>query len=172
MRRSGFERRLRRIADVALVCVMAGALLYAIAHLPGAEIGGGAGVIDGDSLRVDGQELRLFGIDAPEAQQTCLKADGTIWPCGREAARHLRALVRSGAVICRGHGTDRYDRLLARCKAGATDLNAQMVVDGYAVTTLEGMALYRSHESAARDAGLGLWQGPFVRPADWRAAQR
>ena len=32
-------------------------------------------VRDGDSFVMDGQEVRLWGIDAPEYHQTCIKGD-------------------------------------------------------------------------------------------------
>ena len=46
-------------------------------------------VVDGDTLKIDGVTYRLWGIDAPEAQQSC--ADD--WPAGRTATEHLRTLV-------------------------------------------------------------------------------
>ncbi len=33
---------------------------------------------DGDSLRVSGARVRLFGIDAPEMDQTCTRQDGEL----------------------------------------------------------------------------------------------
>lgn len=32
---------------------------------------GGARILDGDTLDLDGQRIRLYGIDAPEREQTC-----------------------------------------------------------------------------------------------------
>ena len=37
-------------------------------------------VIDGDSMRADGEEIRLLGIDAPELRQTCRDQHGKGWP--------------------------------------------------------------------------------------------
>ena len=42
-------------------------------------------VVDGDTLRIDGERIRLHGIDAPEAGQTCARPDGGTWNCGASA---------------------------------------------------------------------------------------
>lgn len=164
-RRSG----LRRIADFALFCVLAAGALYAIARfLPERTVEGSVHVIDGDSLVVDGQEVRLTGIDAPEYRQTCQDKNGNAWPCGKEAAGTLRRLIGTTPVVCTGGTFDIYDRLLARCTAGTVNLNREMVRLGFALSGAEQGFAYRVEQADARDAGRGIWRGPFVQPHEWR----
>lgn len=160
-----------RLLDYVTLVLLVSGLLYAAAHLPGLDLAGGARAIDGDSLEVDGVEIRLFGIDAPEALQTCQDGAGAQWHCGREAARTLRRLIDTGAVACRAHEEDAYGRAVARCAAGDMDLGAEMVRLGMAVVLIEGITQYATQVAEARAARRGLWQGSFVEPADWRAAQ-
>ena len=47
---------------------------------------------DGDSLMVGNREVRLFGIDAPELDQSCTRS-GQRLSCGSEAKAHLAQLV-------------------------------------------------------------------------------
>ena len=49
-----------------------------------ADVTGPARVIDGDTLEVQGERIRLHGIDAPEIRQLC-RLDGKPWQCGKEA---------------------------------------------------------------------------------------
>jgi endonuclease YncB( thermonuclease family) len=53
-----------------------------------ADVAGIASVIDGDTIEVHGQRIRLHGIDAPESRQLC-RRDGKPWQCGKEV-RHPR----------------------------------------------------------------------------------
>jgi endonuclease YncB( thermonuclease family) len=129
------------------------------------DIAGPARVIDGDSIAILGEELRLHGVDAPEYRQMCRRS-GAEYPCGRESARQLGLLLRGQVVTCRWSGRDRYGRALARCRAGETDINAAMVRLGHAVA----YGAHDSEEAEARGARRGLWAGEFVPPAAWRAA--
>ncbi|MBO6636738.1 MAG: thermonuclease family protein [Roseitalea sp.] len=132
------------------------------------EMAGAVRVIDGDSIMIDGADVRLRGIDAPELGQQCMGDDGARYPCGQLAANHLETLIDGNPVVCTGHDTDRYGRFLGVCrKAGgdhAASLNAMMVEDGWAVA-------YGGHDRLERLAQAerrGLWAWRFERPADWR----
>ena len=91
-----------------------------------AQITGTATVTDGDTLRIDDTRIRLHGIDAPEAAQTCIIED-TVWHCGGEAALALAHLVADHTITCRQRGIDHYQRIIAECFAGSINLNAAMV---------------------------------------------
>lgn len=126
---------------------------------------GQAQAIDGDSLRVDGQEMRLKGIDAPEFNQTCQRMGKEV-PCGREAASALRRILARGPVTCVGFEQDRYRRLLVTCRSLGADVGALMVKSGMAVSFGD----YLLEEAEARNDNRGLWSGTFEMPRDWRAA--
>jgi endonuclease YncB( thermonuclease family) len=127
--------------------------------------------IDGDTLRAgDGQEYRIFGIDAPELKQTCEEADGKEWLCGRAAKVKLTKLIGGGGVTCEIKAKDRYGRNVAVCSAtGVPDLGEALVRDGYAID-LGGQTgyAYADAEQEARDAKRGIWRGNFQRPGEWR----
>ena len=71
-------------------------------------------VIDGDTIRVEGERIRIHGIDAPEAKQSC-RRDNAAWACGKEASRFMRELVGREKVSCEALDKDRYDRTIGRC---------------------------------------------------------
>lgn len=129
--------------------------------------------IDGDTLRAgDGAEYRIFGIDAPELQQSCSEANGKSWLCGRAAKAKLTTLMKGGKVNCEARATDRFGRIVAVCSAeGVPDLGEALVRDGYAID-LGGPAgnPYAAAEAEAQTAKRGIWRGTFDRPSDWRQA--
>jgi endonuclease YncB( thermonuclease family) len=139
--------------------------------LPSGEtLTGRAKVIDGDSLEVAGQRIRLLGIDAPERQQRCRNAAGDVYACGRGATRALSAAIGGRAVACTLLTHDRYDRDVAMCFAGGRDLGETMVRAGHATELPQHSdGRYGEAERAAREAKRGLWAGTFERPAAWRA---
>lgn len=136
-----------------------------------ATLEGRAKVIDGDSLEVAGKRIRLFGIDAPEATQTCDRA-GQKWACGQASAERLKGMIGEGGVICNGTEVDQYGRLLAVCTISGIDLNHAMVADGWATAFRKYSEAYVADETRARAGKLGLWSSSFELPEDYRAQGR
>ena len=59
--------------------------------------------VDGDTLVCNHRKIRLTNVYAPELNE----------PGGHAAKRRLNAIVKSGTVVLRSHGQDRYGRTLA-----------------------------------------------------------
>ncbi|MCE2520076.1 MAG: thermonuclease family protein [Alphaproteobacteria bacterium] len=125
---------------------------------------GEATVVDGDTLVIGTERIRLFGIDAPESIQDC--GDG--WPCGREATIAVEDLTADTSIRCEGDTRDRYDRLIAVCYAGSVDIGGDLVRRGLALAYRRYSMAYVDHEDEARQHGRGMWSGAFVAPWDWR----
>ena len=147
---------------VLLACLAA----PAFAQAPVLDVGQAK---DGDNLMVGDREVRLFGIDAPEFDQTCTK-DGMGWNCGSAAADRLAQLVTGKNVVCSSVGTDQHGRLLGRCMVGATDVNRAIVASGYAVAFRRYSSDYVSAEESAKVNKRGIWAGTFQMPSDYRQA--
>jgi micrococcal nuclease len=100
-------------------------------------------VIDGDTLDVSGERIRLLGIDAPEmpAHAKCEREKRLAF----QATAYMRKLVaRPGPVVIQRNGVDRYGRTLARVSVGGVDLGDEMLRTGHA----------------------GVWEGHHVRWCD------
>ena len=148
------------------------AFLMAVAVPAGAGgIAGRASVIDGDTLEIHGQRIRLHGIDAPEGAQLCYR-DEQPWPCGRRAAFALADHIGSRAVSCEQRDLDRYGRIVAACLAGGEDLGAWMVRQGWALAYRRYSLDYVRDEENARGGRAGLWSGTFTPPWEWRRGER
>lgn len=144
-------------------------------------------IVDGDTIvvaagRGKSATVRIWGIDAPEVahpkagkteEQTCEVA-GVSYDCGREAKAALEKLapLKTG-VACEVHDVDRYQRVVARCSRGATDLGRSLVAQGWAVSYSVRTATgpYAAEERAARSAKVGIWRGEFEPPAAFRRRQ-
>ena len=136
------------------------------------DIGGAARVVDGDTLELRGEKLRLQGIDAPELAQTC-EASGRQVLCGKLAAQHLGGLIGTRTLDCAVEGQDRYGRGLARCRADGRDVAEAMTRDGWAMSDRRySDGRYHGAEAIARAGRRGIWAMDFEDPADWRARRR
>ncbi len=156
----------RVFGDSMLAAIIFGLISAAALSFSGSEVRslpGQVHVIDGDSLRLGGDEIRLWGIDAPEFKQVCRGKKGN-FACGRDAQKQLRTLVQNASLKCKGLGRDKYDRLLAVCRNGKIDINAELVRGGYAYA----YGGYGAEEDIARAANIGIWVTENERPKSFR----
>lgn len=135
---------------------------------------GTASIIDGDTIEIHGQRIRLFGIDAPEGGQTCFQKNGNEYRCGQISANALDEHVQaSQPVTCQRKDIDRYERMVAVCKrADGKDIAAWLVLNGHALDWPKySSGLYLREQSIAKKGSVGIWQGKFVLPWEWRTGR-
>ena len=136
---------------------------------------GKATVIDGDTIEISRERIRLYGIDAPEAKQTCTRADGKRWFCGQEATFALANIIGHQWVYCWRKDIDEHGRIVAVCNLAGfngPDVGAAMVRQGWAVAWPRRSTDYVPQETAAKTERQGLWAGTFVLPEEWRRTRR
>ena len=123
-------------------------------------------VIDGDSLEIGKNRIRLMGIDAPEYDQLCKDETGKFYPCGQQSAQYLQELIEGTEVKCKVYKKDKYDRDLCTCYRENKDLNAEMIKAGQAIVYLESD--YASEQKTAKKSRSGIWRGFFIHPRLFR----
>lgn len=149
--------------------------MIAAVLLAGAAVAGPDGrvrVVDGDTIRVGGETVRLFGIDAPEVDQACRRPDGAVWRCGDWARSEVRRLFEGLRAACDTVETDRYGRTVATCRVGGRDMGATLVANGYARAYLRYSDLYLETEKAAVVAGRGIFGSDMAAPEAFRSETR
>lgn len=151
-------------AAIIALCVL---IFGVFDRVPEEAVTGAARAIDGDSLVINGREMRLKGLDAPESRQTC-EIDGRETPCGRQATLALRRWLQRAPPTCTGSEIDRYGRLLVTCRVSGQDIGADLVRNGLAVD----YGGYGTEEAFARNDNRGIWAGKFERPEAYRRRLR
>jgi len=120
-------------------------------------------ISDGDTITILTQEkqqvkVRLYGIDAPEKKQ----------PYGQKSKQFLSNLIAGRSVEIQEKGKDRYKRVLGIVYLDGQDINAQMVLSGYAWAYVKYSKIYVGQELKARSQNLGLWRDKPIPPWEWR----
>lgn len=131
-------------------------------------------VIDGDSIKVDSNEVRLFGIDAPEYKQTCFNAENAEYNCGQVSKWFLFNLANGKQATCYYAQKDIYNRFLSKCYIGETSINEKILENGMAIiydykTSDEKMDKL---EAKAKTSKIGVWQGQFQLPKEYRKSHK
>lgn len=167
---------------MAIVALALATLLAGMMGLEATDANGGAPasvnvrVIDGDTIVLDGERIRIVGMDACELGQTMI-LDGRQWDCGEAGRIRMVQLIGSSAVRCDCERRDVYGRRVARCFVGELDLGRQLVAEGLALvyrfrgrpTAPELVAV----EADARRAGVGIWSADeIIEPGAHRRGAR
>lgn len=98
----------------------------------GGTIVGPPTVIDGQTVKVRRQRIRLWGIHAPRAGAVCKAAGGEPWPCGAEAASALKKRVNKRSLNCSPRGRFQGETVML-CRLHGMDVSEWMVREGWAV---------------------------------------
>lgn len=159
-----------KASSIALLLLLAGPFPMAAAQ---EDIVGQASVIDGDTLEIRGIRIRLFGIDAPESDQTCHDDGGQLYRCGQKAANDLSDFIVAKTVSCAAQATDRYGRTVAVCSVGTVDMADWLVRQGLAFDWPQySKGKYAAAQKEAERAGDGMWGGQWVLPWRYRECKR
>ena len=129
----------------------------------GKTIFGKAKVIDGDTIYINKNKIRLHAIDAPETNQTCNKKS-KVWNCGLESTKFLKELIGNNKIECITQGKDRYNRFIGICYKDNLDLNSEMVLNGWAIAYRYYSKDYVEEEEEAKQEKKGIWIGDFEEP--------
>lgn len=128
-------------------------------------------VIDADTWDVGGARVRLFGIDAPELDQTCTRPGGEVWACGLWATQQARHRFDGRLATCDPLDTDRYGRIVARCAVSGRDAGRDFVSDGLAFAYRRYSMDYDLDEKSAAINSRGLHRSKVQSPAAFRRAR-
>jgi endonuclease YncB( thermonuclease family) len=150
-------------------------LLFALALLlllpalaQAADISGVPKIREGDQVTIGSSRIRLGGIDAPSVDQLCLDTQGERWTCGVAARDELIHHAADKTWTCHVSQVDRRGRSVARCEVEGEDIQQWLVKNGWALSYARFSHDYDADEKAAREAKVGMWQGAFIAPWDWR----
>jgi len=128
---------------------------------------GNVKVIDGDTIHIGKNKIRLHGIDAPERNQKCFTSNNE-WDCGKESTNSLIGLINSRKVSCIILDQDRYKRDIGECYINNLNINKWMVQNGWALAYRYYSKKYVEVENLAKENNIGLWVGEFENPWDFR----
>jgi micrococcal nuclease len=113
-------------------------------------------IIDGDTFETEtGEKVRLIGINTPEISDIF----------GQEAKQHLANLIDQKTIDLQtdniSNDRDRYSRLLRYVILNGTDINKQMLSDGFATAYLKyhfsKSEEYRQAQITATTNHFGMW---------------
>ena len=142
-------------------------IFFSCASFAEKTIEGKVKIIDGDTIHIGNNKIRLHGIDAPEQKQTCI-FEGNEWNCGQDATFFLSNLINRKSVNCRVNDIDQYKRLVAVCFIDNVSINQLMVISGWAIAYRYYSKDFIKEEEIAKQNKIGIWRGSFEEPYIYR----
>ena len=124
---------------------------------------GKARIIDGDTIHIGINKIRLHGIDAPEQDQNCI-LNNKKWECGKQSTIFLSKLIENKNIICNIKDIDKYKRLIAVCFLDSLNINKFIVKSGWAIAYRYYSMDYVDDEEIAKKNKLGIWSSKFDEP--------
>ena len=125
-------------------------------------------IIDGDTIVLNSEKIRFYGIDTPEIKQTCTDNNGQSYSCGIKATLELKKIIGSRKISCIKKTKDRYKRSISICYVDGKDINSLMVKKGWALAYRKYSKKYVKDEVIAKSNKAGMWSGDFIAPWKWR----
>ena len=125
-------------------------------------------IVDGDTIKINGEKIRFSGIDTPEPKQICTLDNIEIF-CGNLASIVLKEKIGNEIVSCeREPEKDFFGRTLGECFINDESLSKFLVRNGYAFAFVKYSKKYVEDEKYAKKNNLGLWAMEFEFPWDFR----
>ena len=137
-------------------------------------IKGKAIVVDGDTIKIKGEQIRFGGIDAPESyyrgkKQTCIEDNKKVF-CGQISKDKLIEKIGTNSVNCKiEKNKDIYKRLVGECFVKEESLSVFMVRNGYAFDWPRySKGKFAKNQEHAKINKLGFWNMKFEYPWEWK----
>ncbi len=148
------QRLIKKVVLIAMV-LMGGSGVYqnSFQDTPiGQEVNGFVtNISDGDTIRINGIKIRLWGVDAPEKEKPGYEAAGNF----------LRHEILFSSVSCLVHARDNFSRLVAQCTRDKddADIGTLIIRNGFARDYKRySKGFYLPQQLLAQKDRLGLWK--------------
>ncbi len=127
---------------------------------------------DGDTIVINGTNLRLDGVDVPEKKQSCiLNGKDDFYP-GSEARAWLESYVVGRNISCSYTNTGAFGRPIATCFVDGKNLNELLIRYGYADIDPRYNLRYSEFLEQAKLEKIGMWRGECEKPWVWRKQEK
>ena len=131
-------------------------------------------VVDGDTIKIKGEQIRFGGIDAPESyyrgkKQICIEDNKKVF-CGQISKDKLIEKIGNNSVNCKiEKNKDKYKRSVGECFIKDESLSVFMVRNGYALDWPHySKGKFANDQEYAKMNKLGIWNMKFEYPWIWK----